>query len=477
MANFVQSLHLPATHLPAVKQAVTSPRTNHFFTSAFTSALTTAQLQDGSLGFGDRPSTDTGTSPGANIGRPDLLSIEIDQSLTGRSLADIVALVVTRPNALTRRFAEQIYGPVPDQPEPVVSDKTAGPAPSLVVEPKQSRDTTQSDGAELEESPAREDAPPVQVTADANDPKALRFRTSSPSEAAGLEIQGRRAFTQLPATAAADRADIEENHVSAGGELVFQLSLRTPEEFPFELGSAPPLNGELPSNVADALEQTHPRLTPMSIDEIGEPFEHWEQSEPSRAITSANHTAERWNQNALPEPSAPTMVGPSAPDTIVLPHASLAPPSQIRPAVSLERTSHRANVAQSAEVTASRPPAAPMLNRISVLVRGTDQFVRLDIHQKMGAVRVAVHSDDAALAARLCDSLPELLNRLDERGLQARVTSVATAQSNAVQSSQPESFGSEQYRDEWSQNQTRQEQRQRNPQRHRRSVAWELQEK
>jgi hypothetical protein len=91
---------------------------------------------------------------------------------------------------------------------------------------------------------------------------------------------------------------------------------------------------------------------------------------------------------------------------------------------------------------------------------------------------VAVHSDDAALAVRLRDSLPELLNRLDDRGLQARVTSLGT-QSTVLPPARTESGNSAgKNADSWSRDQAQQQQQQkeRNPQRAWRAATWKLHE-
>jgi hypothetical protein len=122
-------------------------------------------------------------------------------------------------------------------------------------------------------------------------------------------------------------------------------------------------------------------------------------------------------------------------------------------------------------------PVSSMLQRIGIVVREEAQSVRLDIHQTGGAVKVAVHSDDAALAAQLRASLPELLHRLEDNGLQARVTSLgraavaeparAASSGDASQTSDRDHQAPDANRD--------QERRNRNP-RAWRSAAWKLEE-
>ena len=153
--------------------------------------------------------------------------------------------------------------------------------------------------------------------------------------------------------------------------------------------------------------------------------------------------------------------------------------SSAKPAsTTIEHPTARPAMTHFAEPVVPMPPELPasaVLQRIGMIVRGTDQLVRLDIRQNMGSVKVAVHSDDSALASQLRETLPELINRLEDRGLQARVTSFGSASPQTTRSESGGSSGQDQ--SAWSRDTDRhQQRRERNPRRVWREATWKLEE-
>jgi hypothetical protein len=182
----------------------------------------------------------------------------------------------------------------------------------------------------------------------------------------------------------------------------------------------------------------------------------------------------------VPQQAAPSSAAHEASrDGSPLPQSPASLTSHSATTTGSEHSSQRART-HSEHLVATLPQLPPpaALQRMDVVLRGTDQVVRLDIRQSQGSLRVAVHSDDAALAVRLRDSLPELLNRLDDRGLQARVMSLGSQSTVLSPARMERGDAAGKDADGSSRDMTRQQQQQkeRNPQRTWRAATWKLHE-
>jgi hypothetical protein len=301
--------------------------------------------------------------------------------------------------------------------------------------------------------------------------RALRCSlTVSATEGTGpINLAAAKALTAL------DSLESGQAPQTAKGELILQLSLKSTQEL------LPPSEGQTaPATVEAKTDEQIPESLESQI-----PL----SSEGVAAIKSlaAEEAEEVSKSTAVPElqPEAAQQTSPNvaAQQTSLArdaySHLPASPTLHGTTTAASEHSSPRSIPTPDAErlaPTLPELPTRPALQRMDVILHGTDQVVRLDIRQNHGSVKVAIHSDDAALAARLRESLPELLNRLDDRGLKARVTSLGS-QSTALPVALTESGNSPEDTGKWSRDMARpHQQKERNPQRAWRAATWKLHE-
>ena len=268
------------------------------------------------------------------------------------------------------------------------------------------------------------------------------------------------------------------------GREVFQLFLRVPQA----------LSGSEASIDSGAIRNA----VPVSSSEHGAPATS-DSVEQEAAAEQAPPAPTESGTNAADDcsPRLAASEGPARPPRVV--NTSVDPPSVegiesilnppltfAIPPVSVERapTARHAAAAPTTPAAASEivapvrklTPAAHVQN-MSVLVRGSDQVVRLQIRQTGGSVRVTIHAGDALLAQQLTDSLPQLVNNLDRQGYEPRVAlpqapgSVVTL--NAETAKTDVRSGSDGNSESAAYDQPRQ-QRQRNPRRAWQELAFQL---
>ncbi len=394
-------------------------------------------------------------------------------------------------------------------------------------------------------APAQQDAAmllkiPSALTADKTAPVEAMAPETAPPEVAAPEVAAgilvadasKLAAAAAPETAAAIsyvapaqtlspvRPDVD---LPAAGpkELVFQLTLRVPAPKPVTKLPAsmatPASQASQDTSVSDAGATLSPRLladtTPDPAvnttdwqlarqDEVTDPPQLAATTKFSSDDSEPPTTFREKISGAMATDRAQSEQSQSQADSFARDVASPAMPAQLAGPASaptfimaapVEATSAQASRTNNETAAATARPNAgstvaqpktafPSLQSIGVLVRAADQVIRLQVRQTMGTVRVAVHSDDAALNEQLRNSLPQLVRRLDEQGFQPRVSLAPIGPAAVVlhhdtahadMHSRDGSYGKD---DASRQQQQQQQQRQRQSQRAWQGLASELQE-
>ncbi len=454
MATSVQSIHTLPSHLPPKTTRVSSPA--GAFTESFQDAGRDAE----------NPLSLSTSLQSIDIRDPKTAVVEVEGPVTNQVVADVVAKAV-----LGESPSEPIADVVmlqacrADDETPILSgsDEVAKKDPERVPGPITREDTSANDV-------------PIAVTClTVGDARALRCNFLSSSFLDASIDSGLR----VPVTATTQKqSELPEpgNPVPQTSKLIFQLALeRTPE--------LPPANGgrSIPAKAGDPQVQRAGQAVelPSVAAEDPPPIKLSIPAEIEK--TPPKPTEARDGQSRL----APTAHSRETPEVLaegLTVIQSSAAGQGHKPDTASTAPSARTVTSQLAEPFVPLSPLVrtpAILQKMDIVLRGTDQIVRLDIRQSMGSVKISVHSDDTALALQLRDSLPELLNRLDDRGLQARVTSVG-AQSQLPPPTRTES-GSTAGKESggWSGDTAREqhrEHRERNPQRAWRAANWKLDE-
>jgi len=397
--------------------------------------------------------------------KPNAMEFHLEAPITGTAVVEVVAKVVrgakrTSPVKESTRQEESRSPKSADPNEEI--DTKSGYVEGAIKQSSKAPDSPQSD----------EDT--VVVAYDApGGARAIRCSFSFSMRPDVTEGTGEVASNDSKLVFA-NALEPEQGALPASGELVFQLSLQTVQDLPpCEDRPTPHSTGSV-NPAKETLDSEAMEFSPVTNKVIVAP--------PQSAAGEAEKSSEEHGGKAdLPQESPQATTGNAMHKA--LSDGSLIPqsPSSLVSHTGRDQSSLQSPTTRRSEHVAPLPPpqsAPAVLQRMDVILRGADQVVRLDIRQSMGSVRVAVHSDDAALAARLRDSLPELLNRLDDRGLQARVTSLggqstipSPARTESGNTAGKDADGSS--RDmTWHQ----QQQKERNPQRAWRAATWKLHE-
>ncbi|MEO8099795.1 MAG: hypothetical protein ABI811_19005 [Acidobacteriota bacterium] len=461
MATSVQSLHTAAPRPQTLKSSAKQPQSDRSFASTFHVQL----AQD---------SANQGTSTSLNtkfIGSSTLF--EIDPERMGGSLADVMMQVVIPRSTPAARKPIEMKPPETAAKTQEVAKTQAEEARAETVRAKvqkmreiETRYDRSADASRSAEEPVM-----AQVLSH-HDVQALRLRfpfVLTPEVLTTSGVENSAEAVALASYAAMDAVgEVANGNPITADTLVFQLTMEVPGQ-----GTAiePPANVDRPAKQA---------VQPGGSESLDVLSILRDREETRISVSPANATMKdpQGQEQAEPRPLPPATdalvretVAPS-PQTVI--------PASVQPIASRSETptgTPRPAVARNAEPAAltPKPLATTLLQKIGIVVHGTGQSVRLDIRQNMGQVRVSVHSDDTALAARLRDSLPELLSRLDDQGLEARVSSMLNTPTMAPEKTLT-GGDAKQSPESWTQDPTERQEQQKHSHRQRRVLDWELQQ-
>jgi hypothetical protein len=462
MATSVQSIPIASSRMPDFK-VVRPTRTNGGFAASLKQA-------EGSQNRSPVSPDLVAKDPQATDPHPVVLNV--DGPITNTTMADVVAKAVKGriPQPTDDAPPEKKAASIIPQPTTILDDEAVD-AEKSVEEPTEPSDNE-----------ATRD-PEIAVTyAAAGEAQALRCGLPSSILLAAGDKPGVTPRAGNKPTSLSDAPELEKTAPPKAGELVFQLSLQSAAEpAPTDEGRPlPKKNGGTPQTgrALDVPELPAPAPENPIATKTGVAMEM------ERPATKPAGAAERM-QDAIPQESASKVALENLREGSAPPQGLAFAPGRGATTTASDHSSPQSATPPRTEPlvpVAPQLPATSVLQRMDLILRGTDQVVRLDIRQSMGSVKVAVHSDDAALAVRLRDSLPELLNKLDDRGLQARVMSFGSS-SQILPSARTESGNTAgKDSDGWAggdtsrQQRQQQEHRERNQQRAWRAATWKLHE-
>lgn len=462
MATSVQRFQSAAPSPPALKAASEIFKRDRTFAVAMKAAglLNTSKISSPSA-----PEMNSGAAPDATS-----LFFDLNEEITADSLADVLRKTFPRSE------------PFLEKQEPS----------SLLCSPEKSDpfDSHQPDGCEPAESadPGTSEAPAATVPTDDSVESCGHRVPSFPLFTVGMDNSkairfGLPSSWNLPATDDPDKTEEHEIALSKGesigiageqqlqtifpkGDLVFQLALRLPLTSRSEPAGRNDPDVATPGRAID-LEPGNPR--PSATETAIESAE----IKSDKALLEENSNSMAVPNGAEPEPNAPMENSQTSPE-MVIPRQTSSTLDHGRNHAHPETTRATPSL-RVQDLAIPVPPVSPLattLQKLAVVVRGANQSVRLDIRQQAGSVRVAVHSDDASLATRLREGIPELISRLVDSGFEATVTPTADPHNEFRAWRTEDNSEARQNSNKSSQ----QQQRQKNPQRQRAPLAWNMEE-